>query len=145
QRAYSVSRTVVQRRPNYAFAYGDEQPWAWDTADQGLMFAEPVDDSWRYYYYEPGADYPYFVQDRDYGYAYGNNGVLLALFDAAGARIPRAPYHDYAPRASGSWTRAYDLHKTYWRSPRHPVEETIWRTRAPAFTASHERWFHAAS
>ncbi|CAN7505797.1 hypothetical protein LJR225_003607 [Phenylobacterium sp. LjRoot225] len=145
QRAYAMSQVVRQRPPSYAFSYGDEEPWAWDAADQGLMFAEPVDDSWRYYYYEPGAVRPYFIQDRDYGYAYGTNGVLLALFDAAGALIAADRYHDYGPRASGYWTRAYDLQQSYRRSPRRHVEETVWRERAPAFAASHDRWFRTVS
>jgi hypothetical protein len=145
RRAYATSRAVARRRPDYAFAYGDEQPWGWETADRGLMFAEPVDDSWRYYYYEPGEAYPYFVQDRDYGYAYGNDGVLLALFDAAGALVAADRYHDYAPRASSYWTRAYDLHQSYRRSPHRRVDETVWRARAPALTSAHDRWFHAVS
>lgn len=145
QRAYAISRVVHQRPPSYAFAYGDEQPWAWEVADQGLMFAEPVDDDWRYYYYEPGEAYPYFVQDAQYGYAYGEGGVLLALFDAAGALIAADRYHDYAPRASRYWTRAYDLNRTYWRSPRHHVEETVWREWSPRLVSNHDRWFRAVS
>lgn len=145
QRAYAVSRVVSRRPPSYAFAYGDEQPWVWDAADEGMMFAEPIDDGYRYYYYEPGEAYPYFVQDADYGYAYGDNGVLLALFDAAGALIARDRYDDYAPQASRYWTRAYDLNRSYWRSPRYRVQETVWRERAPRLVERQDRWFRAVS
>jgi hypothetical protein len=145
QRAYAVSRAVRERPPSYAFSYGDEQPWAWDAADQGLMFAEPVGQNWRYYYYETGDAYPYFVQDPDYGYAYGDNGVLLALFDAAGGLVGSDRYATYAPRASGYWSRAHDLNRSYWSSPRHRVEQTAWRERAPALVATQDRWFRSAS
>ena len=145
QRAYALSRTVYQRPPSYAFDYGEEQPWAWDDGDQGTMFAEPIDDGYRYYYYEPGAAYPYFVQDSDYGYAYGANGGLVALFAATGALIAADHYRDYAPRAERYWTRGYDLDRTYRRSPRYPVQTAAWRERAPAVASGHDRWFRAAS
>lgn len=141
QRAYAMSRVVYQRPPSYAFAYGDEQPWVWDVADDGLIFAEPYEDDWRYYYYGPGDAYPYFVQDPHYGYAYGDGGVLLALFTAAGALIAADRYRDYAPRADYYWDHAYDLNRSYWGSPRYRVEEAVWRERAPLVYATHERWF----
>lgn len=144
QRAYAMSRTVYQRPPSYAFGYGEEQPWVWDDGDQGTMFAEPIDDGYRYYYYEPGEAYPYFVQDPDYGYAYGANGGLVALFAATGALIAADHYRDYAPNAERYWTRGYDLDRTYRRSPRYPVEAATWRARGPALVSGHERWFRAA-
>jgi len=145
QRAYAMSRTVYQRPPSYAFAYGEEQPWVWDDGDQGTMFVEPIDDGYRYYYYEPGEAYPYFVQDPDYGYAYGANGGLVALFAATGVLIAADHYRDYAPSAERYWTRGYDLDQTYRRSPRYPVDATVWRERAPALVSGHDRWFRAAS
>jgi hypothetical protein len=69
ERAYGYDRAFYDAPPTYGFAYGDEEPWVWETADDGYMFAEPYDDEYRFYYYEPGADYPYFVRDADYGYA----------------------------------------------------------------------------
>lgn len=144
QRAYQMSRVVHQRPPSYAFGYGEEQPYVWDDGDQGEMFAEPIDDGYRYYYYEPGADYPYFVQDPDYGYAYGPNGALIGLFAATGALIAADHWRDHAPRAQGYWTRGYDLDRAYRHSTRYPVLPAVWRERAPAFYAGHDRWFRAA-
>ncbi|HKR88273.1 MAG TPA: hypothetical protein VJS38_08865, partial [Phenylobacterium sp.] len=144
RRAYQMSRMVYQRPPSYAFGYGDEQPYVWDGGGQGEMFAEPIDDGYRYYYYEPGEDYPYFVQDPDYGYAYGPNGALIALFAATGALIAADHWHDHAPRAGAYWTRGYDLDRAYRHSTRYPVQPAVWRARAPAFYAGHDRWFRAA-
>ena len=145
QRAYAMSRVVHQRPPSYAFAYGEEQPWVWDDGDDGTMFAEPIDDGYRYYYYEPGEDRPYFVQDPDYGYAYGPTGALIALFGVTGALIAADHYRDYAPRAEDYWSRGYSLDRAYRRSPRYPVQPAIWRQRAPALESGHDRWFRAAS
>lgn len=144
QRAYRMSRVVHQRPPSYAFGYGDEQPWVWDDGDQGTMFAEPIDDGYRYYYYEPGEAYPYFVQDPDYGYAYGPDGALIALFAATGALIAADHWRDHAPYAQGYWTRGYDLDRAYRHSTRFPVQPAIWREHAPGVYSGHDRWFRAA-
>jgi len=144
ERAYTVSRAAYQRPPSYAFAYDNGQPWAWDVADEGLMFAEPYGgDDWRYYYYEPGEDYPYYVQDADYGYAYGDDGALLALFTAAGVLIGADRYDEYRPRAGYYWTRAEDLNRNYYRAPRYRVEDAVWRERAPVVFRSQDRWYRA--
>jgi hypothetical protein len=143
ERAARVSRIAYARPPSYGFNYGDEQPWAWDVADEGLMFAEPYDAGWRYYYYEPGEASPYYVQDADYGYAYGDDGALIALFSLAGALIAADRYDDYAPRAGYYRTRGYDLGRSYRAAPRYPVEDTVWRRRAPAVFAVQDRWFKA--
>jgi hypothetical protein len=144
-RAYALNRTVDQAPPNYAFGYGDTQPWVWDTPDEGMMFAEPIDDGWRSYYYEPGTAYPYFVQEPDYGYAYGDGGVLLAVFDAAGVLIGADRYGPYEHRARDYWRRGYDFDRAFQRAPRHRVDEADWRTRGPRLQASQDRWFQAAA
>ncbi len=145
KRAYAVSRAVYSRPPTYAFAYGDEQPWVWDAADDGQMFAEPIADGWRYYYYEPGEAYPYFVQDPDYGYAYSDSGALIALFAATGALLGADQYAPVEYRARDYWRRGYDLDTTWRRSPRYQVDEQVWRERAPTLIQTQSRWFQAAS
>lgn len=145
ERAYAMSRVFYERPPSYAFAYEDEQPWAWEAADRGLMFAEPLDEGWRYYYYEPGEDHPYFIQDPDYAYGFGDDGTLVALFSAAGALLGADAYDDYYPRAHDYWSRGYDLNQTYWRAPRRSIEQAVWLEQAPVLVAAHDRWFRAAS
>lgn len=145
QRAYAISRAVYDAPPNYAFGYGEEQPWAWDVADDGMMFAEPIDDGYRYYYYDPGDPYPYFVQDPDYSYAYGDGGALIAIFGAAGALLAADQYGPLEYRAHDYWRRGYSMDEAYQRSPRQAVDPQVWRARAPAVTAGHDRWFQAAA
>ena len=144
-RAWRTNQTYRDRPPSYAFDYGQAQPWAWASADDDWMVAEPYDDGYRTYYYEPGGAYPYFVQDADYGYAYGSGGALIALFDAAGALVSSDRYATYAPRARDDWRRGYDLGRAYRDSPRIPVQATVWRERAPAVLGRRDRWFEAAA
>jgi hypothetical protein len=143
ERAYSLDRAFYQAPPDYGFAYADEQPWAWQAADDSLMFAEPYDGGYRAYYYQPGAAYPYFVRDPNYGYALGQNGVLLALFDAAGALLSGDSYGRYAPAARDYWSRGYDLHSAYGRSPRYPVDPAVWSQRAPQLRQFQQPWISA--
>jgi hypothetical protein len=143
ERAYAMDRAFYDMPPDYAFGYGDEQPWVWEAADDNYMFAEPYGDDYRYYYYEPGYDYPYFVRDADYGYAYGPNGALLALFTAAGALIAASSYDQYYPAAHGYWSRGHDLHQDFGRAPRQAVSPQAWSQRAPVVTRSQQTWLNA--
>ncbi|MDB5476321.1 MAG: hypothetical protein JWP49_1832 [Phenylobacterium sp.] len=143
ERAYNLDRAFYRAAPDYGFAYADEQPWAWQAADDSLMFAEPYGGGYRAYYYEPGAAYPYFVRDPNYGYALGQNGVLLALFDAAGALIGGGNYDRYAPTARDDWSRGYDLRSAYGRAPRYPVDQAVWSQRAPQLQQFQQPWINA--
>jgi hypothetical protein len=144
-RARRVSRAYYDAPPAYGFDYGGEQPWVWAAADDDLMFAEPYDDGYRYYYYEAGWDYPYFVQDDGYGYAFDDSGALVALFDAAGVLLSGDGYSDYYRRAHDDWSRGFALERAYRASPRFVVDRAVWRERAPQLAQGRERWFAAAA
>ena len=144
ERAYAYDRAAYRQPPSYGFDYGDVEPWAWQTAGDDLMFAEPIDDGYRFYYYEPGEAYPYFVRDPQYGYAYGGNGVLTALFSAAGALLPTNQLYGVAPVAGRYLARGYDLRQTYYNAPRLPVAEPIWTERAPILYRAQQSWIDAA-
>jgi hypothetical protein len=143
ERARAMDRIVYQAPPAYGFAYGGEQPWAWQAADDGLMFAEPYGDDYRFYYYEPGAAYPYFVRDAGYGYAYGPDGGVLAMFDAAGALIAADQYGRYYPDARRYWSRGSDLQRAYESGRRYPVDPGRWAARAPRVRELEQGWIAA--
>jgi hypothetical protein len=143
ERAYAMDRIAYAAPPAYGFAYGGEQPWAWQAPDDSLMFAEPYGDAYRFYYYEPGAAYPYFVRDPGYGYAYGPDGALLALFDAAGALIAADQYDRYYPNARSYWSRGYDLQRAYGGGRRYAVDPDLWAARAPRLRQMEQDWIAA--
>lgn len=125
--------------PDYAFSYDDVEPWAWQATDNSMMFAEPIDDGYRYYYYRPGETEPYFVRDPYYAYGFAG-GMLAALYAADGAIVPFA---DYGPRvlyASRYFARGRDLYATWRRAPRRAVLAGSWATRRPLIVASYDRW-----
>jgi hypothetical protein len=80
-RAYSLSRTFGDAPPDYTYDYQQQRPLVWRSDDGYQRVAENVPDgNMRYYYYQPGAQQPYLVQDIDYAYGY-SNGELTVVYD----------------------------------------------------------------
>jgi hypothetical protein len=147
ERAYAYDRAAYRAPPDYGFDYYgyEEDPWAWQLANDSLMFAEPYgDDAYRFYYYEPGEAYPYFVRDPYYGYAYGEDGALMAMFTAAGALLTGTDLGQWADVAGSYLVRGHDLHNVYYRSPRYEIADPLWIERAPILYAYQEPWILAA-
>ena len=142
--AYGLQRTFYDEPPAYGFEYGGYEPMVWRTADHWEMYAEPWDDGYRYYYYEPGAAYPYFVQDDEYGYGFNSTGVLIAVITASGAYLQRDHYDRLAPLAGRYYVRGHQLRDVGVRAPRVRVTEAVWRAKAPKIHQSAQPWLRAA-
>lgn len=144
ERAYGLERAVYDAPPDYAFDYGGVQPWVWETADDWSMYAEPWDEGYRYYYYEPGAAYPYFVRDGLYGYGFDPAGALVALLDADGDYLPADRFYEAAPLAGRYYLHGRDLRNAAVQAQRMPVEVASWTERAPQIRRTSEPWLRAA-
>lgn len=138
--AYDHQRVLSDAPPDYYFDYDGTDPWAWEGYDQSVVFLEPVDDGYRYYYYRPGADEPYFVRDPYYGYGY-DNGQLAVVYDSYGAVVP---YSDYGARldyAGRYLARGHDLYMASRRDDRRAVSAANWAARSAAISAMQARWY----
>lgn len=142
ERAYGLQRAVYDTPPDYGFEYDGVEPLAWETQDDWAMYAEPWDDGYRYYYYEPGVEYPYFVRDDHYGYAYDAGGILVAVFDAGGRYLTRDDARRFAPVAGRYWVRGHELRGASRQRIR--VSEDAWAQRAPQFVRAADPWMRAA-
>jgi hypothetical protein len=137
--AYDYQDVLNDAPPDYYFDYDGVDPWAWEGYDQSVVFLEPVDDGYRYYYYRPGADEPYFVRDPYYGYGY-DNGQLAVVYDSYGAVVP---YNDYGARldyAGRYLSRGRDLYMASRRGDRRAVSAANWAARSDAISAVQARW-----
>jgi DNA segregation ATPase FtsK/SpoIIIE-like protein len=137
--AYSYDEALGDAPPDYGFDYEGSDPWAWQGYDDSTMFAEPIDDGYRYYYYRAGADEPYFIRDPYYSYGFAN-GLLAVIYAADGGIVP---YADYGPRlayASRYYARGRGLWTASRRARRQPVIAGNWLRARPAILASRERW-----
>lgn len=137
--AYSYDEALGDAPPDYGFDYDGTDPWAWQGYDDSTMFAEPIDDGYRYYYYRPGAAEPYFIRDPYYSYGFAN-GLLAVIYAADGGIVP---YADYGPRlayASRYYARGRGLWSASRRARRQPVIAGNWLRARPVILASRERW-----
>ena len=138
--AYDYQRVLGDAPPDYYFDYDGADPWAWEGYDQSVVFLEPVDDGYRYYYYRPGADEPYFVRDPYYGYGY-DDGQLAVVYDSYGGVVP---YSDYGARldyAGRYLARGRDLYLASRRGDRRAVSAANWAARSAAISAMQARWY----
>jgi hypothetical protein len=144
ERAYGVQRAFYDAPPDYGFAYDDVSPYVWETADDWALYAEPYEGDYRYYYYEPGAAYPYFVRDHDYGYAYSAAGLLIAMFYSDGRYVPVDVAYRYAPVAGRYYARGRDLRRVGRGAERIQVDDRAWVTDAPRVSRGADPWLRAA-
>ncbi|MCR5875067.1 hypothetical protein LRS10_13275 [Phenylobacterium sp. J426] len=144
ERAYGLEQAFYDAPPDYAFDYGGVEPWVWETADNWSMYAEPWEAGYRYYYYEPGAAYPYFVRDGLYGYGFDPSGALITLIGADGRYLPAARFADVAPLAGRYYVHGRDLRNAAAQGRRARVQEAAWIQRAPQVRRASEPWLQAA-
>jgi len=140
--AGSVSGVIGDAPPDYAFAYDGVEPWAWQTGDGYLAYAEPIDDGYRYYYYAPGAGWPFLVRDPYYSYGYRSGG-LAAIYDREGRRLDFAHATMQRAAAAQYWDRGEALHRAYQGGQRFGVPAGLWAAHRGMITRDRNAWIAA--
>jgi hypothetical protein len=142
--AYALNNAFGDAPPDYGIDYGGTQPWVWRSNDNAMRVAEPLPGGGdRYYYYEPGADYPYLVRDPSYTYGY-DNGVLVVIYDQSGHALPEGEYQsrrDYASRFYARGRGLYDAAQQ--QDQRRAVAQGNWSARRNQFADEQSRWSSA--
>jgi hypothetical protein len=140
-RADMLFNTIGDAPPDYGFDYDGVEPWAWETADDYEIVAEPIDDGYRTYYYEPGADWPFLVSDPSYSYGYGD-GRLIAVY-AGGRLLGRDEAARQADAAARYWARGQALRRADQAVDRRPVSAFLWAQQQPVVERTRQRWTQA--
>ncbi|HEY1604583.1 MAG TPA: hypothetical protein VGF77_03190 [Allosphingosinicella sp.] len=140
-RADTLFDTIGDAPPDYGFDYDGVEPWGWETADGYEVVAEPIDDGYRYYYYDPGDDTPFFVRDPYYGYGYGD-GRLVAVY-SGGRLLGRAEAARQSEAAARYWARAQALRRADQAVGRRPVSAPLWARQQPYVVQAHRQWAQA--
>ncbi|HEX5184958.1 MAG TPA: hypothetical protein VFW19_17605, partial [Allosphingosinicella sp.] len=140
-RADTLFDTIGDAPPDYGFDYDGVEPWGWETADGYEVVAEPIDDGYRYYYYDPGEDTPFLVRDPYYSYGYGD-GRLVAVY-SGGRLLGRAEAARQAEAASRYWARAQALRRADRAGARRPVSAALWARQQPYVVQAHRQWAQA--
>jgi hypothetical protein len=126
--------------PDYGFDYGGTQPWVWYGDDRSERVGEPLPGGgYRYYYYQPGAQYPYLVRDPDYTYGY-DSGVLVVVYDRYGEAMPAAAYDRRIDAASRILARATALYAASQHQQHQAVVAANWEARQNRIAADNAAW-----
>jgi len=137
--AYDMADAFGDTPPDYTVDYDGERPWIWRADDGAYRMVEWLPEGARYYYYEPGADTPFLIEDPDYAYAY-DDGALVGIYTPAGALIQDRLARQRAYDAARYYRRAEDLYRAAQREQREAAYAADWQRRAPTLIARRDRW-----
>jgi len=129
--AMSMSDAFGDSPPDYAVSDSGVTPWVWTASDNSIRVAEAVAGGERYYYYAPGADQPFYVQDTDQGYSF-EDGKLVAVFDHSGHPVPLGAS---AALAGRFLARGEALRQSVTSAPHQPVAASNWQAQRGAIAA----------
>jgi hypothetical protein len=126
--------------PDYGFDYDGTQPWVWYGDDRSERVCEPLPGGgYRYYYFQPGAQYPYLVRDPEYTYGY-DSGVLVVVYDRFGEAMPQGAYGRRLDAASRILARGTDLYLASQRQQHQAVVAANWEARQNRIAADNAAW-----
>jgi hypothetical protein len=135
-RAWGMSGAFGDSPPDYAFYDDGVTPWVWVADDDSECLAEPVPGGERYYYFEPGAYTPFYVQDPSYGYGFAN-GQLVAIYDRGGREVAPAADPTGAATAGQYLARGRLLRQAASSQPHQAVAAANWSARRGLIAAEH--------
>lgn len=138
-RASAMNRAFGDTPPDYTVDYGGTRPWVWRSNDGSYRVAEQLPEGERMYYYERGADHPFYVSDPEGGYAYDGD-TLVGVYGPDGAPLS----DEYAQRRSDQASRYYDRSRVLYHSaqysPRQAAYADNWQARRDFAAQQQQRW-----
>lgn len=138
--ASSLGGVLGDAPPDYYFDYDDGvDPWVWETGDNFVRYAEPLDHGYRYYYYSPGRSSPFLVRDPDYSYGYYDNRVAV-IYDRDGRVLDGRRSWRHRQVGERYYARARDLHQASRLRPRHGIAAPLWDQRRTTFAREQRQW-----
>lgn len=137
--AYDMSDAFADTPPDYTVDYEGEDPYVWRADDGAYRVVEWLPDGARYYYYEPGADEPFLIQDPEYSYAY-DDGALVGVYTLAGALVAEQIADQRRGYAARYYARGHDLYRAAVNDRRRAAYAGDWQNRAPMIEAQRTRW-----
>ena len=144
-RAYSMDEAFADSPPDYDFDGDGASPWVWVADDGSERVAEYTSGGgWRYYYYDPGVDQPFFIEDADYGYGFEGGG-LVVVYDQYGREAPSAFAAGRDEIAGRYLARATLLRVGAGQFPHQPIAAADWASNRDAIGARRQSWTQAAA
>ena len=136
---YNMSNAFADAPPDYAFDYEGVRPWVWQSDAGAYQVVEPLPGGDRYYYYQPGDDYPFLVRDPDYAYGF-DNGELVVVYDRYGHALGPDEADRRAAMAGRILLRASALYGAARGGRHEAVAEDHWADRRQKLDSDRRTW-----
>lgn len=155
-RADSLWDAIGNAPPDYAFAFEDAEPWAWELQSGDSIIVEETPDGIQTYYFDPEAEGP-FLAVRP-GMSFGFSGETVAVvYGPDGGAMPRADGAAHLEEGVALYARARQVRRAMLQRQRREVDSQAWidtspliwgsvliwdegRRRHPGWHRHHERW-----
>lgn len=155
-RADSLWDAVGNAPPDYAFAFEDVEPWAWELQSGDSIIVEERPEGIQTYYFDPEAEGP-FLAVRP-GMSFGFSGETVAVvYGPDGGAMPRADGAAHLDEGVALYARARQVRRAMLQRQRREVDSQAWidtspliwgsvliwdegRRRHPGWHRHHERW-----
>jgi hypothetical protein len=141
-RAYAMSRAFGDTPPDYTVDYDGTRPWVWRSDDGSYRVVEQLPNGQRSYYYQRGADRPFYITDPDGGYAY-DGGQLVGLYGPDGSPLPDMYAQQRAEIAARYYDRSAAVYHAVQYSRRQAAYADEWQVRRSAVVQQQQRWDEA--
>lgn len=155
-RADSLWDAIGNAPPDYAFAFEDAEPWAWELQSGDSIIVEETPHGIQTYYFDPEAEGP-FLAVRP-GMSFGFSGETVAVvYGPDGGAMPRADGAAHLEEGVALYARARQVRRAMLQRQRREVDSQAWidtspliwgsvliwdegRRRHPGWHRHHERW-----
>jgi hypothetical protein len=139
---YNMGDAFADAPPDYGFDYDGVEPWVWQSDAGAYQVVEPLPDGDRYYYYQPGDDYPFLVRDPDYAYGF-DDGQLVVVYDHYGHALGPDEADRRAGMAGRILLRASALYAAAHHDPHVAVAQDRWTGRRGRLESARQSWHSA--
>ena len=138
-RADSMWDAIGNAPPDYAFAFEDAEPWAWELQSGDAIIVDETPGGIQTYYFDPEAEGP-FLAVRP-GMSFGFSGEAVAVvYGPDGGAMPRAEGAAHLEEGVALYARGRQLRRAMLQRQRREVDSQAWIDMSPLLWGSVQIW-----
>lgn len=124
-RADALWDVIGDSPPDFAFRFGDAEPWAWQTGDGHVIIVEEVAEGIRSYYFEPRSDAPFLAVEPGMSFGFEDGDVAM-VYGSDGTALPEAEGMARTDEGAALLDRARQLKRAMRPQALEPVDTGAW-------------------
>jgi hypothetical protein len=138
-RAFSMGQAFGDTPPDYTVDYQGTRPWVWRADNGGYRVVEQLPQGQRDYYYQSGAEQPFYITDPEGGYAY-DRGELVGVYGPDGVPLDDRYAGQRADAAARYFERARALYRAAQYDRRQAAYAADWQARRERAIEQRRSW-----